>query len=70
MKNKHKISPHIIEMDYAVLEAVARYYEFPVAVFFMPKKEWNKPHLSGTRLTNFVKEQEKLERIREILNES
>lgn len=69
MAKKTNRKPHIVEIDYTILEAVARYYEFPVAVFFLPKKEWEKPRLSGTRLTNFVKVESKLERIRDILNE-
>jgi hypothetical protein len=56
----------IVKIDMEVLQAVARYYQFPSAVFFLPKEEWTKPRLSGTRLDSLIKDKQKLDAIRDI----
>lgn len=58
-----------IELDWTTLEAIARFYEFPSSVFLLPKEEWAKPRLSGTRLDSLLKDKQKLEAIKDICSE-
>lgn len=58
----------LTEIDMSVLQAIARYYEFPVAVFFLPKEEWEKK-AKDTRLSSLLADSEKLQDIRSILYE-
>jgi len=56
----------LVEIDMGVLQNIAHYYEFPVAVFFLPKERWEKK-AKDTRLSNLVADSEKLQDIRSIL---
>ena len=52
-----------INIDMELLEAIASYYEFPVAVFLMQVKDFPK---KTTRLEAFKEKAEKYDRIRDI----
>jgi len=56
----------IVEIDMDTLTAIAHYYEFPSAVFFLPEEEWEKKK-DTTRIKELNKEVEILDKIREIL---
>ena len=57
--------PVIVELNMEVLQAVAKYYEFPVAVFFLPKSEWEKKK-EVTRLSELLEKADKLDNIRDM----
>ena len=57
-----------VSIEIEKLKLIAEYYEFPLAVFFMPVEELRK--LRGKTRSKFIqKELEKLEKIRAILEE-
>jgi|GEM_PF-2407432 hypothetical protein len=63
------MSDEKIEIEIEKLRLISEYYEFPFAVFFLPLGELRK--LKGrTRMKDLQKEFEKLDKIREILEES
>ena len=49
-----------IEIDYKLLERIAKYYEFPVATFFMQVKNFPKPE---TRYKSLLKRIKKIKTI-------
>lgn len=61
-----------IEIELEKLRLIAEYYEFPLAVFFMPIEELRKivEKEKRTRNKDCFKAFEKLEKIREILEDS
>ena len=50
------------------LRRISEYYEFPFAVYFMTEEYWEKTK-GNTRLKSLIKDSDKLEEIRTILNE-
>lgn len=59
-----------VEIEFEKLLLISEYYEFPVAVFFMPIEELRKIRKEGrTRMKDIQKKLEKLEKIREIVDE-
>lgn len=56
----------LVELDLDVLVDLAHYYEFPVAVFFLPKEEWEEK-ANDTRVSSLMADSEKLNDIRSIL---
>jgi len=62
--------PVMIEIDFRILQAIARYYEFPSAVFCQSLERIEAMEKEkGTRLKFLYEQSEKLERIKEILTE-
>lgn len=57
-----------ILLPLSLLEAISRYYEFPVAVYFLPKKEWEKKG-DTTRLKELIKESNILAEVRAIVED-
>ena len=55
-----------VEIEIEILQSVADYYEFPMAVFFLPKEEWEK-NQNTTRLSSLIKNNEKLDKIKDII---
>ncbi|MHA1285869.1 MAG: hypothetical protein ACTSPB_00570 [Candidatus Thorarchaeota archaeon] len=56
----------LVELDMDALTNIAHYYGFPVAVFFLPKAEWEKK-AKDTRLSSLMADSEKLDDIRAVL---
>lgn len=57
-----------IEIEWEKLEDIAHYYEFPSAVFLMPKEQWKKNReIDSTRLKSLVRDSEILEKIIEVI---
>ena len=54
-----------IEISIKKLEIIAKYYEFPMAAFFMNIKDLKK--LKGTRNDSLFKKAEALDKIKEIV---
>jgi len=57
----------VVELDMKLLQTIAKYYQFPVAVFFLPEKEWAKGGEDRTRVSELQEKAEQLDKIREIL---
>ena len=55
----------VVEIDLKQLERIAEYYEFPMAVFFSTKVVFK----ARTRREALFKKAEKLDKIKEILDE-
>jgi len=57
-----------VELEFEVLDAIAKYYEFPVAVFFRSKESWVKDS-KHTRLEELRRNSEILWKIKELIAE-
>lgn len=58
-----------VELPISTLRAIANYYEFPIAVFFLPENKLAEMK-ETTRWKELLKENEKLETIKDAIAEA
>lgn len=61
------MKPNMITIEFSLLKKIARYYEFPIAVFLLPANTDKFPKKS-TRYKKLIKDYEKFKKIKELFS--